>query len=95
MTSMAAALAGLVDTGEVAGLVAVIAQDDDVEVTVLGAQTLGGASMRENSCRGHRLPAYRCRETGRPSDVIRTPSPGMRDPRLAIPRDGAPTSVRG
>jgi CubicO group peptidase (beta-lactamase class C family) len=49
VTSVADALAGHIDSGEVAGLVAVIARGADVEVTVLGDQAVGGATMREDS----------------------------------------------
>ena len=49
MSSMAHSLAGHVDSGEVAGLVALIARGADVEVTVLGDQTVGGPPMREDS----------------------------------------------
>jgi CubicO group peptidase (beta-lactamase class C family) len=46
---VADALARHVDAGDAAGLVAVVARRDDVEVTVLGAQAFGGAPMREDS----------------------------------------------
>ena len=49
MTPMSDALAPHVDSGDVAGLVAVVARGDDVEVTVLGDQTIGGAPMRAES----------------------------------------------
>ena len=49
VTSVCDALAVHVDSGEVAGLVAVIARADDVDVTVLGAQTVDGPVMREDS----------------------------------------------
>ena len=38
-----------VDSGEVAGLVAVVARGADVEVTVIGDNTVGGSAMREDS----------------------------------------------
>jgi CubicO group peptidase (beta-lactamase class C family) len=49
MTAMTDALAPSVESGEVPGLVAVVARGDDVEVTVLGDQAIGGAPMREDS----------------------------------------------
>ncbi len=49
MGSMRGALTGHVDSGEVAGLVAVVARGTDVDVTVLGDQTDGGPAMREDS----------------------------------------------
>jgi CubicO group peptidase (beta-lactamase class C family) len=42
-------LARHVDAGDVAGLVAVVARAGDVEVIVLGDQSVGGAAMREDS----------------------------------------------
>jgi CubicO group peptidase (beta-lactamase class C family) len=47
--SVSDALQRHVDAGDAAGLVAVVARGDDVEVTVLGAQAVGGAPMREDS----------------------------------------------
>jgi CubicO group peptidase (beta-lactamase class C family) len=46
---MTDALAPCIESGHVAGLVAAVARGDDVEMTVLGDQTIGGAPMRENS----------------------------------------------
>jgi CubicO group peptidase (beta-lactamase class C family) len=46
---VADALQRHVDAGDAAGAVALVARGDDVEVTVLGAQAFGGASMREDS----------------------------------------------
>jgi CubicO group peptidase (beta-lactamase class C family) len=46
---MVHSLAGHVDSGEVAGLVALVARGADVEVTVLGDQSVGGPPMREDS----------------------------------------------
>ncbi len=48
-TSMAEALAPHVASGDVAGLVAVVARGNDVEWTVLGEQTIGGPPMRADS----------------------------------------------
>ncbi len=42
-------LVPLVETGQVPGLVAVVARGDDVDVVVLGDQTLGGPPMAEDS----------------------------------------------
>lgn len=49
MAVVAGALAPHVESGEVSGLVAVVGRGDDVEVTVLGDQAVGGAPMREDS----------------------------------------------
>ncbi len=49
MSSMSHSLVHHVDSGEVAGLVALVARGADVEVTVLGDQTVGGPPMREDS----------------------------------------------
>jgi CubicO group peptidase (beta-lactamase class C family) len=49
VTRIADALQPFVDAGEVTGLVAVVARGDDVEVTVLGDQAIGGSPMREDS----------------------------------------------
>jgi CubicO group peptidase (beta-lactamase class C family) len=49
VTAIADALEPFVDAGEVAGLVALVARGDDVEVTVLGDQAMGGSPMREDS----------------------------------------------
>src|SRR3954447_17678279 len=46
VTRIADALQPFVDAGEVTGLVAVLARGDDVEVTVLGDQAIGGSPMR-------------------------------------------------
>lgn len=46
---MTDALAAHVESGEVAGLVAIVARGDDVEVTVLGDQTVDGPPMRPDS----------------------------------------------
>jgi len=43
------ALAPYVDDGRVPGVVAVVARGDDVDVTVLGAQSIGGTPMRHDS----------------------------------------------
>lgn len=43
------ALAPHVDSGEIPGLVAVVGRGDDVELTVLGDQAVGGTPMREVS----------------------------------------------
>jgi CubicO group peptidase (beta-lactamase class C family) len=47
--SIAAALARHIDSGDAAGLVAVVARGADAQITVLGAQAVGGAPMREDS----------------------------------------------
>ncbi len=49
MPSMTDALAAHVASGEVAGLVAVVARGDDVEWTVLGDQAIGGPPMSADS----------------------------------------------
>ena len=49
VTAIADALEPFVDAGDVAGLVALVARGDDVEVTVLGDQAVGGSPMREDS----------------------------------------------
>ena len=49
MTAVVDALAPYVESGKVPGLVAVVARADDVDVTVLGDQAVGGAPMREDS----------------------------------------------
>jgi CubicO group peptidase (beta-lactamase class C family) len=49
VTAIAAALEPFVDAGEIAGLVALVARGDDVEVTVLGDQAIGGSPMRGDS----------------------------------------------
>ena len=50
MSSLVAeALARHIDSGEVTGLVAVVARGSDVEVTVLGDQAIGGTSMKQDS----------------------------------------------
>ena len=49
MRPVADALAVHVDAGDVAGVVAIVARGLDVEVTVLGEQTIGGVAMREDS----------------------------------------------
>ena len=47
--SMADDLTAHVQSGEVAGLVAIVGRGTDIEVTVLGDQAIGGAPMREDS----------------------------------------------
>ncbi len=47
--SIATALARHVDDGDVPGLVAVVGRGNDLDVTVLGDQTIGGPAMREDS----------------------------------------------
>jgi CubicO group peptidase (beta-lactamase class C family) len=47
--SIAAALAHHIDSGDAAGLVAVVARGSDAQIIVLGAQAVGGAPMREDS----------------------------------------------
>jgi CubicO group peptidase (beta-lactamase class C family) len=47
--SIAGALNAHVESGEVAGLVAIVGRGTDVEVTVLGNQAVGGAPMRDDS----------------------------------------------
>lgn len=47
--AMSDALTPHVDSGEVAGLVALIGRGADIEVTVLGEQAIGGAPMRHDS----------------------------------------------
>jgi len=49
MAAVADALAPLVESGEVPGLVAVLARGDDVDVTVLGDQAIGGPPMSEGA----------------------------------------------
>ncbi len=46
---MTDALNAHVAAGDVAGLVAIVARGDDVEITVLGDQTIGGSPMGEDS----------------------------------------------
>ena len=46
---LADALAPHVESGDVAGLVALVGRGTDVEVTVLGAHAIGGAPMRADS----------------------------------------------
>lgn len=47
--SMIDALAAHVESGEVAGLVAIVGRGTDIEVTVLGDQAIDGAPMRDDS----------------------------------------------
>jgi CubicO group peptidase (beta-lactamase class C family) len=47
--SMTTALAPHLESGEVAGLVAIVGRGTDVEVTVLGNQAIDGAPMRDDS----------------------------------------------
>ncbi len=49
MATIADALARHVDAGEVPGLVAVVARGDDVDVTALGQQAIGGPPMAEDA----------------------------------------------
>jgi CubicO group peptidase (beta-lactamase class C family) len=49
MSMMSDSLASHVDSGVIAGLVAVVARGTEIDVTVLGHQTVGGAPMREDS----------------------------------------------
>ena len=49
MSAIADALAPHVESGDVPGLVAIVGVGDDVDVTVLGQQVLGGAPMRADS----------------------------------------------
>ena len=54
-TPLAAALARHVDAGDVPGLVAVVGRGSDLDVTVLGDQTIGGPPMRRGLAVPHRL----------------------------------------
>ena len=47
--TIADALAAHVESGAVAGLVAIVGRGTDIEVTVLGNQAIGGAPMRDDS----------------------------------------------
>lgn len=47
--AISGALKPHVESGEVAGLVALVGRGDDIEVTVLGDQAVGGAPMRHDS----------------------------------------------
>jgi CubicO group peptidase (beta-lactamase class C family) len=49
MTHLEASLRGLVDAGSLPGFVAAVGRGRDVEVVVVGAQSFGGAPMREDS----------------------------------------------
>jgi CubicO group peptidase (beta-lactamase class C family) len=49
MTAVTDALAPHVESGAVPGLVALVARGDDIDVTVLGDQAVGGSPMREDS----------------------------------------------
>lgn len=49
MTFLDDALAPLIESGEIPGLVAIVAKGDDLSVTVLGNQAVGGEPMREDS----------------------------------------------
>ena len=49
MSLVSEALSTHVDSGDVAGVVAVVGRGADIEVTVLGDQAVGGAAMREDS----------------------------------------------
>ena len=50
--AMSGALRPHVESGEVAGLVALVGRGDDIEVTVLGEQAVGGAPMRHAGVSG-------------------------------------------
>ena len=49
MTALADALRPLVDSQEVPGLVAAVGRGDDIEVVVLGDQSVGGPPMAQDS----------------------------------------------
>ena len=49
MTALAEALRPLVDSHQVPGLVAAVGRGDDIEVVVLGDQSVGGRPMAQDS----------------------------------------------
>jgi CubicO group peptidase (beta-lactamase class C family) len=61
--SMTDALAPHVESGEVAGLVAVVGHRPDIETTVLGDQAIGGAPMRADSL-------FRIASAGKPITAV-------------------------
>jgi CubicO group peptidase (beta-lactamase class C family) len=61
--SAAEALQRHIDSGDAPGLVAIVARGSDVEVTVLGAQAIGGAPMREDSL-------FRIASAGKPITAV-------------------------
>jgi CubicO group peptidase (beta-lactamase class C family) len=63
MAALRDALAPHVDSGEVPGLVALVAQGDDVDVTVLGDHAVGGTPMREDSL-------FRIASAGKPITAV-------------------------
>ena len=63
MTTVTDALGPHIDSGDVTGVVAVIARGDDVQVTVKGDQAVGGAPMREDSL-------FRIASAGKPITAV-------------------------
>lgn len=63
MPSLDDALAPHVESGEIPGLVAIVAKADDLAVTVLGDQAVGGEPMREDSL-------FRIASAGKPITAV-------------------------
>lgn len=60
---MTDALAHHVESGEMAGLVAVVGRGTDIDTTVLGDQAIGGAVMRQDSL-------FRIASAGKPITAV-------------------------
>jgi CubicO group peptidase (beta-lactamase class C family) len=63
MAALMDALTPYVASGEIPGIVAVVARGDDVDVTVLGDQAVGGTPMREDSL-------FRIASAGKPVTAV-------------------------